>query len=108
MLKSRTPNKAEKNWLDLSHQIPCLACSLFHGVHDTPAEYHHIKGKTALNAHLTGFSLCANHHRHKDAQKRWTSRHGDGLKAFERAYMPEINFLSEQIERVNELKRCIV
>jgi hypothetical protein len=109
-MKGRTPNKNEKVWLNHSHLIPCLACSIFHDTPDTPAEYHHIRGKTKEGAHLNGFSLCASHHRHKDNEKppRWISRHGDGKAQFEARYMPENGFLEEQKRKVMQLKRTII
>ena len=107
-MQSRTPNAVERAYLELAFQIPCLACALFHDANDTPAEYHHTRGKTEPNAHLAGFSLCSRHHRIADPQKRWISRHGDGKTAFEKRYMSEADFLTEQRSQILELtERCI-
>ncbi len=110
MLASRTPTKAEADWIALCVQIPCLACSQFAGIPDSPAEYHHTRGKTDPGAHLDGFSLCARHHRISDTQhpKRWISRHGDGKRLFEARYCPEGQFLAMQRQAVEALKRCLV
>ncbi len=104
-MKSRQPNKEERDWLEKSFQVPCLACSLFHEEDDTPAEYHHIRGHNDKGAHLLGFSLCAKHHRISDRAhpKRWISRHGDGKHIFEDRYMMEGAFLEIQQEMVAQV-----
>jgi hypothetical protein len=110
LLKSRTPTAEEKEWLELSHLVPCLACALFHDTHDTPAEYHHVNGKMRIDAHRDGYSLCEKHHRVRDNQhpKRWISRHGDGRTLFEARYMPEGAFVQEQRRAVEALKKSFV
>lgn len=110
MLASRTPTKEEREWLQWCFQIPCLACKHFAGVYDTPAEYHHTRGKTDPGAHLDGFCLCERHHRISDTQhpKRWISRHGDGKRLFEARYCKEGEFLALQRKEVEALKRCLV
>lgn len=109
-MQSRTATKYEKEYLKLSEQVPCLACALFHDTPDTPAEFHHICGKTKIEAHLNGFSLCEKHHRISDTRhpKRWISRHGDGRMIFEARYMPEGAFLLEQQREVARIKNMAV
>lgn len=109
LMNGRKPTALEASWLGKCQQIPCLACSLFHDVHDTPAETHHIRGQRGKLAHLESFSLCPRHHRQSDTHhpKRWISRHGDGKRLFESRYMPEKAFLAEQAQRINALEaRC--
>ena len=106
-LLGRKPTVLEQDWLNHSFQIPCLACRLFHNVEDSPAEYHHINGKTKPGAHFAGFSLCSKHHRISDTihPKRWVSRHGDGKRIFQDRYMPEGAFLKEQQKQVLALRK---
>jgi hypothetical protein len=105
MLKSRTPTTLEKEWLNAAWQVPCIVCDMYHDVSDSPAEYHHIDGKTKPDAHLNGIALCPQHHRNKDNNKnpRWVSRHGDGRAAFELAYMPEMELLKIMRVKVDEI-----
>jgi len=110
MLVGRTPTKEEQEWLDLSHQVPCLACKHYAEAPDTPAEYHHTRGKTEPGAHLDGFSLCERHHSIPDNfhPKRWISRHGDGKRLFELRYCSEREFIKLQRAEVEAIKECRV
>jgi hypothetical protein len=89
-----------------SFQVPCLACKRFHGVPDSPAEFHHAAGRTISGAHLLAFSLCARHHR--IAGEGYVSRHGDGLAAFEARYMTEAEFIAMQMAEIEQLKTRVV
>ena len=104
-MKSRTADTEEKAWLDCLEQLPCIVCEFFHGEDDTPAETHHIDGKTKPKAHLKTIRLCDKHHRHKDNRhpKRWLSRHGDGKRIFQDRYLHEMKLLELQGKRVSEL-----
>lgn len=105
-MNGRTPNVEEQIWLDKCHQVPCLACMLFHDIPDSPAEYHHTRGQRKPGAHFLGFSLCTKHHRISDHQhpKRWISRHGDGRTIFQAKYMQEGAFVEEQRREVTRLE----
>lgn len=109
-MQSRKADSTEKVWLNLIGQLPCIVCEMFHGADDTPAEIHHIDGKTKPNAHLKTIKLCAKHHRHKDNShpKRWMSRHGDGKFKFQTRYIHELGLLDLQRHKVAELKMMLV
>ena len=47
-------------------QLGCIVCRLYHGAKDSPAEIHHLDGKTKHNAHYRVIPLCAHHHRQGD------------------------------------------
>jgi len=110
IMQSRSPTAEEKEWLNLLAQMPCIVCSECHGVHDSPAEIHHINGKTRKNAHLKTIALCSKHHRHKDNNhpSRWISRHGDGRTIFQEKYMNEYALLDRQREAVAKMRLNIV
>lgn len=109
-MQSRKADSTEQAWLDLIEQLPCIVCELFHGVDDSPAEIHHIEGKTKPNAHLRTIKLCSNHHRHSDTHhpKRWLSLHGDGKFRFRDRYVHELELLDLQRHKVAELTLRIV
>ena len=108
-LQSRKPSKNEYDFLNYSAQIPCIVCEIYHEIPDTPAEIHHLNGKTASGAHLNVLSLCTRHHRVPDREpKRWISRHGDGKAAFEARYATERELLEFQRERVEALRKNYV
>ena len=107
MLQGRTPTKEEREWFELVSQLPCIVCANYHGVKDTPAEIHHVNGRTVELAHLQIIPLCTPHHRTPDNRnpKRWISRHGDGKAAFERRYISEKELLvltAREVERVQK------
>ena len=103
----RTPTAEEKRWMADVVAYGCIVCEIFYGEH-TPAEVHHIDGSRKPGAHLNTIGLCVRHHRLSDtireADRRWVSRHGDGRKAFVRAYMSEQELLTETRKRIEERK----
>lgn len=109
-MNARRATIAESDWIEVSKQVPCLACALFHEQPDTPAEYHHTDGQTKPNAHFKGFSLCEKHHRISDNRhpKSWISWHGDGKSLFEARYMVAGAFIAEQERRVAEIHSLTV
>jgi len=109
-MQSRKANKEERAWLDLIEQLPCLVCDVYHHIDDTPAETHHINGRTKPQAHLKTIRLCANHHRLKDNHhpKKYVSRHGDGKALFQGRYTHEMRLLEIQEVKVAELLANIV
>ena len=104
-MRSRPAEEHEREWLSWISQLPCIVCSHFLN-QDTPAEIHHIEGKTVTDAHCQTIPLCHRHHRHKDnaPRRRWVSRHGDGRRAFEEAYGPELRLLAYTVEAVQRLQ----
>jgi hypothetical protein len=67
-------------------QVGCIVCRLYHYC-ETPAEVHHLEGKTTAGCHFKTIPLCVRHHRHSDNQTppRWLAYHGD-KKAFIQKY----------------------
>lgn len=109
-MQSRNADKEERTWLRCLDQLPCLICDIYFSERDTPAETHHLEGKTKPKAHLQTIRLCSRHHRVKDNQhpKRWVSVHGDGKFKFQDRYMMLPDLLKEQSQRVIELKASTV
>ena len=83
-MKGRKPTKEEAAYMDSIVQSGCVVCRKFLGVF-SPAEPHHIIGKTKPGAHFKTIPLCPNHHRIKSNTGEWISR-ADGRAAFEKAY----------------------
>lgn len=110
MLQTRTPTKAEAEWLFWVKQLPCIVCARYHQIKDTPAEIHHLEGRNIEFAHLRSIPLCTNHHRTPDNQKpkRWTSRHGDGKDAFERRYTSEAQLLAMTTHEIFKIQKNTV
>lgn len=96
-MKGRTPSSAEKRWMDDICQIGCIACIVM-GVEETPAEVHHIHGKTAPNTHFWTIPLCPPHHRYGFANGPVVSRHPH-KKRFEELYGTETE-LRERCVRI--------
>lgn len=96
-MKGRTPNTEEKAWMDRITQIGCVVCKLHHGVY-TPAEVHHIDGKTKPDAHLKTIPLCYRHHRGGEDNEIYTARH-----PFKRAFESRYGTQFELLERTKEL-----
>jgi hypothetical protein len=76
-------------------QLGCIACIVM-GVEETPAEVHHVYGKTAPDAHFWTIPLCPSHHRY-GLNGAVASRHPH-KKRFEELYGTEIE-LRERVCR---------
>jgi hypothetical protein len=98
-LAGRTPNKEESLWMDRIVQVGCIVCRIFKQV-ESPAEIHHLDGKTKPEAHKRTLPLCPCHHRIPG--KGWVSR-ADGKKAFEAEYLPEDDLLEITQALVTEM-----
>lgn len=61
-MKGRTPTAAEKRHMDRVVQLGCVVCWL-EQLGFTPAEIHHLEGKTKPDAHRKVLPLCFPHHR---------------------------------------------
>jgi hypothetical protein len=68
-------------------ELGCIACRVM-GFADTPAEIHHIDGKTKPNAHFLTIPLCPPHHRYGLDGEDVVSRHPHKRK-FEAKYGTE-------------------
>jgi hypothetical protein len=73
-MKGRNPTKQEKEWMDMISQIGCVVCKKFLDCF-SPAEVHHIDGKTKPEAHLKTIPLCYRHHRDGANNETYVSRH---------------------------------
>jgi hypothetical protein len=90
-MKGRTPTKKEKEWMDKISEYGCIVCrENFNCI--TPAEIHHIDGKTKLNAHLMSLPLCYKHHREGANNESYVSRH-PFKKEFEKRYGKQTDLL---------------
>ena len=90
MLPGRTPTAEEKQWMDRIVQVGCIVCRRFYGQY-TPAEVHHLDGKTKPDAHLKSIGLCPNHHRING--RGWVTRHPNKA-VFEAKFGPEDELLA--------------
>jgi hypothetical protein len=86
MLPGRAPTVEEKKYMQAVASVGCIICKLWGNNLYSPAEIHHVDGKTKPGCHFRILPLCPGHHRIPG--KTWVSR-ADGKKAFETAYMPE-------------------
>jgi hypothetical protein len=89
MLLGRTPTAEEQRHMRRVAALGCIICKIYRN-QNTPAEIHHLDGKTKPGAHMRVLPLCALHHRNHG--KGYVSR-ADGKKAFEAEYMPEEDLL---------------
>ena len=82
-MKSRNPSAEEKRWMSQIVEFGCVVCRKYIGV-TSPAEVHHIDGKTKPDAHFNSIPLCYSHHRAGEDNERFTSRHPSKAKFVER------------------------
>ena len=78
-------------------QLGCIVCRI-HYQCETPAEVHHIDGKTKPEAHLKTIPLCFRHHREGANNELYVSRH-PFKHEFEERYGTEESLL----QKVKEL-----
>ena len=101
-MKGRNPNKAEKEHMSKVQQLGCIVCFNL-GYPGTPAEIHHVYGKTKQakrnfkRTHFYVLPLCPSHHRY-GSYKEPISRHPYKAR-FEKAYGTEQELL-EQVENL--------
>jgi len=60
--------------MDMISQTGCVVCKKFLDCF-SPAEVHHIDGKTKPEAHLKTIPLCFRHHREGTNNETYVSRH---------------------------------
>lgn len=104
-LHGRTPNSKERAWLNVVSQLGCIVCRVHLGVSDTPAEIHHIEGKTKEGAHFLTLPLCPPHHRLPG--EGYVSR-ADGKPVFEKAYGTEYELHEKVVDLVSRHWGCCV
>lgn len=92
-MKGRAPTREEKKWMDLIARLGCIVCLKHEDIY-TPAEVHHLYGKTKKGAHLNTIGLCFKHHREGSNNKVWVSRH-PWKAEFEKRYGSEESLLNE-------------
>ena len=97
-MKGRTPTAEEKRHMSAVADLGCIVCLMNHGV-KSPAEIHHIDGKTKPGAHYHVIPLCYLHHRGGEDCDEYTSRHPH-KKRFERRYGTELDLLHEVLGRI--------
>lgn len=94
--------------MDRVVRLGCIVCRLFHDTDESPAEIHHIVGKTDEGAHFKVLGLCVPHHRHAQpgGPYQWATRHTPGryagLVQFEAAYGSEQALLEKTYELLGE------
>lgn len=92
-MSKRSYTKADTDRADKLRELGCIVCldnEIF-----TPPAIHHIDGQTKKGCHQLTIPLCPPHHQIKSHNGLWVSRHGDGRRAFEEAYGPEMVLLLE-------------
>ena len=84
-MKSRTPTKAEKEWMNKLGEFGCIVC-FNHGILDCPASIHHIEGRVKKGAHFLTLPLCGQHHQGDygiglhSGKAEWEKRYGTQMK----------------------------
>ena len=91
-MKSHKPTKKEQEWMDKIQDFGCVICQRTFRTY-SPAEIHHIEGKTAPGSHLLTIPLCYAHHRGGEDNLLYTSRH-PFKKKFEKRYGSEYDLLN--------------
>ena len=106
-MKGRTPTADEKKWMDDVASLGCIVCRR-EGHGETPAEIHHLDGKTKVGAHFHIIPLCYFHHRQGSDTAQFTSRH-PYKRRFEERYGPEIELMfivEELVMKLREEDSC--
>ena len=98
-MRGRTPNKEERDWMDQASRLGCIVCKLYLEC-DTPAEIHHLDGKTKPMAHLKSIPLCFRHHREGANNDLYVSRH-PYKHEFEDRYGTQEELLKQTKELIN-------
>lgn len=94
MMHGKTPNKAEKQWMNWIANFGCIVCHN-QGRGYVPAAVHHILSGGIRMGHLYTIPLCQPGH-HKDAPKGCgeVSRHPNRVE-FEERYGTEMELLGQ-------------
>ena len=92
-MKGRTPTADEAQWMNDVRSLGCIVCRR-EGKGETPAEIHHLDGKTKVGAHYHVIPLCYFHHREGSANPQFISRH-PYKRRFEERYGTELDLMFE-------------
>ena len=90
-MRGRKPTTDEKRHMQKVAELNCIVCELFH-FESSPAEIHHLNGKTRPGAHFKVIPLCFLHHNSKVDCDKYTSRHPHRVR-FENRYGTEAELL---------------
>jgi len=103
-MKTRTPTKDEKEFMDKMARVGCIAC-IKDGRYNDHVSLHHMDGRTKPGCHYHVIPLCGKHHQIMDTQHppRWYSIHGN-KKQFEELYGTEEDLYQECLERMKRPK----
>jgi hypothetical protein len=100
-MKGRTPNAAEKLWMNKVAGIGCIVC-LNNGYETPQVTPHHMSGRTKRGCHFHVIPLCSKHHQVSDLTGQWVSRHGPGMYSgkamFEDKYGTEMELYHQCLE----------
>ena len=61
-MKGRQPTQKEQKHMNCVADLGCIVC-YNNGFPNTPAEIHHVYGRTKPNCHMEVLPLCYEHHR---------------------------------------------
>jgi len=92
-MKGRTPTADEARWMNDVQSLGCIICRK-EGKGETPAEIHHLDGKTKEGAHFHVIPLCYFHHREGSSNPQFISRH-PFKRRFEERYGTELDLMFE-------------
>lgn len=101
-MKGRAPTAEERAWMDEIVQLGCIVCRV-HLEELSPAEVHHLSGKTASGAHLNSIPLCWAHHRSGYDTPACTSRHPFKAR-FELRYGLETDLHGQTVALVRQIQ----
>jgi len=87
--------------MDSICQLGCIVCRL-HLDCETPAEVHHIDGKTKPEAHLKTIPLCFHHHREGVNNDTYVSRH-----PYKAEFVKRYGTEEELLQRVKEVLNAV-
>lgn len=73
-MRGRAANKSDAVRMSALADLGCIVCRL-HLRTFSPAEIHHVDGKTRREAHQRTLPLCFRHHREGVDNEYYTSRH---------------------------------
>jgi|TARA_R110000787_G_scaffold26456_1_gene73952 hypothetical protein len=102
-MKGRTPTVKEKKHMSDVAELGCIVCRI-NGFPNSPAEIHHVDGRTKPDAHYKILPLCYYHHR-AGGDVEPISRHPYKTR-FEDAYGTEKHLMTEvnSLMRLNKLQ----
>lgn len=92
-MRGRPPTADEKRWMNDVASLGCIVCRK-EGKEQTPAEIHHLDGKTKTGAHFHVIPLCYFHHREGSTSPLFVSRH-PYKRRFEERYGTELDLMFE-------------